>query len=145
MNFKETVKRTPDIKHCFQQELKGLGDNSGKIILSDKKKCGGSVNIDECVTKKYPQSNRWDYCFCYKEVVYFVEVHPANTHEVSVVLKKLQWLKDWLNTQAPELNKIKSKKAPYYWIQSGKFNIPKTSRQYRVVSQVGIKPITKLE
>ncbi|MFC0318680.1 MULTISPECIES: hypothetical protein [Olivibacter] len=146
MIFKKAVTATPDIRMCFQKGLKALGGNSRKISLADNSKCEGSLDIDNCTRTLYPQSNRWDYCFCYRNEIYFVEVHTANTTEVSTVIRKLQWLKDWLNHQAPELNKLKaSSRHPFYWIQSSKFNIPATSKQFRTVVQAGIKPIPALK
>lgn len=142
--FKEAVESTPDIKECYQTGLQAMGAYSSKVELSDNRECNGSLDIDNCIRKNYPTSNRWDYAFSYKSVAYFVEVHSAETNEVSTVLAKLQWLKDWLKSSAPELLKLKAKKTPYYWIQSGRFNILKNSRQYRQAAQNGILPISKL-
>ncbi len=141
--FKEAVEATPEIKNCYQPGLQALGSYSTKIELLNNRECNGSVEIDECVRPNYPTANRWDYVVSYKSAAYFIEVHSAETSEVSVVLTKLQWLKDWLNEQAPELAKLKAKQ-PYYWIQSGKFSIPKTTPQYRRAVQSGILPISKL-
>lgn len=143
--FQDAVKNTPDIANCYQVGLRGLGTYSNKVQLSDTSKCSGSVDIDACTTEKYPQLNRWDYALGYKEKVYFVEVHTANTGQVSTVLRKLQWLKDWLNTEAPELNKLKAQEqTPFVWIQTNGFSILKNSKQYREVVQAGLKPIAKL-
>ncbi|MDO8368301.1 MAG: hypothetical protein Q7T20_15985 [Saprospiraceae bacterium] len=141
--FKDAVEATPEVKECYQPGLQAFGTYSTKINLHDNRECNGSVEIDECVRVKYPNANRWDYVFAYKSTVYFVEVHSAETNEVSVVLAKLQWLKDWLNTKAPEIAKLKAQQ-PYYWIQSSRFSIPKTTRQYRLAAQNGILPISKL-
>ena len=92
----------------------------------------------------YPRGNRWDYALEYEAEVYFIEVHSAYTSEVSTVLKKLQWLKDWLQKQAPEIIKLRAKKQPYYWIQSGKFGILPHASQYRKAAQASILPIPKL-
>jgi len=143
--FKEAVE-TDGILACYQVGLKGLGTDSKKIRLADTTKCEGSVDIDGCLAKNQPQSNRWDYCFSYRSEVFFIEVHSAITSEVATVIKKLQWLKDWLNNQASEINKLKAtSRTPYYWIQSSYFNIPPTSRQYRMAVQAGIKPVSSLE
>lgn len=144
ISFKAAVIATPEISACFQQGLQALGAYSSKIDLGDNRECNGSVDIDACVRAIYPNANRWDYVFSYKETVYFVEVHSAETNEVSVVYAKLQWLKDWLNTKAPEIVKLKANQNPYYWIQSGRFSILKKSKQYRFAAQKGILPIPKL-
>lgn len=139
--FKTAVEATPDIENCYQEGLRAFGGYSAKVALSSN--CEGSVDIDACVVGKYPHDNRWDYVFGYKSKAYFVEVHSASSSEVSVVIRKLSWLKSWLNTNAPELNKIKAD-VPFYWIQSGKFDIPKTSRHHRLAVSHGIKPISRL-
>ncbi len=143
MTFEIAVKATSDIKDCFQNGLLGLGKHSNKVELSDPARCEGSVDIDSCLTKKYPTSNRWDYAFSYKGDVYFIEVHSAQTSEVKTVLSKLNWLKNWLRENASEIDKLKARK-PYYWVQSGGFAILPNSRQFRAVSQNGIKPISRL-
>ena len=122
--FQKAVQNTPDIANCYQKGLKGLGVHSSKIEISETTLCAGSVDIDTCTTAKYPQSNRWDYALCYKKEVFFVEVHGAKTDEVGTVLKKLQWLKAWLNAETPEINKLKAKsQTPFVWIQSNGFHI----------------------
>jgi len=141
--FKAAVEATRSIKNCYQPGLRGFGANSAKINLTNTSLCNGSIDIDACVREDYPNSNRWDYCFGYNNEAYFVEVHSANTGEVSTMLNKLQWLKDWLNSDAPALNSIKAK-VPFYWIQSGKYNILPNSPQSRRIAVAGIKPIAKL-
>jgi hypothetical protein len=136
---------TPDIRNCYQKGLQGLNNHSHKIILQDPNKCGGSVDIDVCTTTKYPNSNRWDYVFDYKGEAFFMEVHSANTSEVSVVLKKLQWLIDWLQQNAPEIYKLKPKnKTAFYWVQSKEYNILKNSPQERIMVQKGIRPVARI-
>jgi hypothetical protein len=109
MTFKEAVETTPEVATGFQSGLTALDSKyKAKISVLDTRLLEGSVDIDLCTTAKYPNDNRWDYAFAYDKKVYFVEVHTANTSEVSVVLKKLQWLKDWLNNKAPNINRLKA-------------------------------------
>jgi hypothetical protein len=145
MTFQQAVAATPDVETEFKTGLAALGHYSSKISVSDTTQLQGSIDIDTCTTAKYPNANRWDYAFAYKKEAFFVEVHSAKTSEVSTVIKKLQWLKDWLNQQAPEINKLKAKKvSPFYWIQSKNFAISPTSPQYKAAITNGIKPIPKL-
>ncbi len=139
--IENAIRATPDIAYAYMPGLKALGSHSKKIVLSSA--CEGSADIDGAVAKKYPAANRWDYAFGYKGKIHFVEVHSANTGEVSTVLRKLQWLKDWLNEQAPEMNKHKGDPA-FCWIQSGNFNILQNSPQYRLAQQKKILPIKNL-
>lgn len=141
--FREAVSATPEVENCYQAGLQALGKYRQKIVPANVSKCEGSVDIDACTTTIYPTQNRWDYAICYDSKVYFVEVHSAETGEVSTVLRKLQWLKDWLNRKAPEINKLKAD-APYFWIQSGRFSILKNSSQAKKIAKSGIRPIPKL-
>jgi len=145
ISFKVAVQSTKDIAQAYESGLRALGKHSAKVQISDKSLCSGSVDIDSNVKSKYPQANRWDYAFCYNSEVYFIEVHSAYTNEVKTVKRKLQWLKDWLISAAPQMNTIKAKsKGPYFWIQSNGFHIPATAPQHREASQAGILPISKL-
>ena len=144
ISFKAAVRDTPDIRHNCKAGLQGLGKYSSKVELGDTRACEGSVDIDSSTASVYPNESRWDYCFSYKGSVYFIEVHPAQTSQISTVLNKLKWLKEWLAQKAPKINELKAKGEPYYWIQSNGFHIPKTSAQYRAAIEKGIKPIGKL-
>ena len=142
--FKQAVEETEEIKNGYQNGLKALGNYSNKVELGDTKKCEGSVAIDDCTESLYPQENRWDYVFGYKGEAYFVEVHSAHTSEVSVVLKKLQWLKDWLNSKAPEIKKLQAKDKAFIWIQTNGNHILPKSSQNRLLAEKGLKPVSKL-
>lgn len=139
--FKIAVESTTDISGCYRPGLKALGVYSNKISVSDTSQLQGSVDIDSCTSKKYTTENRWDYVLAYKSEVYFVEVHGAKTDEVRTIIRKLQWLKNWLVKEAPEINKMKSKTKPYIWIQSNDFQILKSSPQYRQAILKGILPL----
>ena len=145
MTFQQAVAATPDISNGYKAGLTALGAYSNRVDVSDTTKLQGSVDIDSCTTAKYPNANRWDYALAYKSEVFFVEVHSANTSEVRTMLRKLQWLKDWLNSQAPQVNNLKAKNNPFIWIQSKNFQIPKTSPQYLAAKGKGILPLRKLQ
>ncbi len=140
--FKLAVEQTPEIKDCWKQGLQALpGDHSKKIKAKDNSKLCGSVFLDKCLDDQIlSPGNRWDYIICYDGKLYFLEIHSAHSGEVDVVRRKVNWLKDWLNSKAPELVKLKAKD-PYHWVQSGKFAIPKNAPQFRTVTQeMKLKP-----
>jgi hypothetical protein len=146
LSFRQAVEATSDIENGYLPGLTALGVYSKRIVVSDTTKIQGSVDIDDCTIALYPNDSRWDYAFAYKDEVFFVEVHSAITSEVKTVLKKLQWLKDWLVTRAPEINKLKAKsRNPFVWVQSKNFQIPKSSPQYLMAVQKGLLPLKKLE
>ncbi|MBM3404329.1 MAG: hypothetical protein FJY10_05510 [Bacteroidetes bacterium] len=146
--FQSAVKKTVEVKSCYQVGLQAMKpDERRKINLADNNKCGGSLFIDKCLIdqNKYPNDNRWDYAIDYDGEIFFIEFHSAMTGEVDTVVKKYEWLKVWLRTKAPELNKLKAKsKHPYYWIQSSGFHIPYHSSQYRRIVQMNLRPRSKL-
>ncbi len=127
--FKDAVSNTPDISEGFKVGLTALGKNSSKVVVTKTVTVEGSVDIDSTTVTLYPRDNRWDYAIGFNGKVIFVEVHSANTSEVDVVLKKLSWLKAWLNSRAPELAKLRAPE-PYFWVQSKNFQILKHSPQY---------------
>ncbi len=146
--FKRAVEATEEVHMCYKEgKLAILNKERNKVELTDSRKCGGSLFIDQCLIDQglYPQSNRWDYAIDYNGEVFFIEVHTASTSEVRTVLSKLTWLKDWLNHKAPEINALKAKsKTPFYWLQSNGYHISPNSAQERAVIQKGLKPISKL-
>lgn len=123
---------------CYQRGLQALGSNSGKVKATDTRQINGSVNLDSCVAAKYPQEPRWDYIIGYKGEAFFVEVHPAETSNVSEMINKLKWLQAWLRSSAPEIEGIKTGKSPYRWVASGKIGILKDSPQSFRLAQSGL-------
>lgn len=139
------VGNMPSIANCFQTGLKAMGAHATKIEVENTRLLCGSINIDECLKLKYPQSNRWDYAICYNKSVYFIEVHSGHTGEVNTMLKKLQWLKDWLSSDAQVLKSIAAKPKAFFWILSKGNHILKGSRQSKLLAQKGLTPISRLK
>lgn len=65
MNFIEVIRNVPEISDCLKNGLQALGNNSIKIEVSSTRDLGGSVDIDTCLKKRYPNAPRWDYVFSY--------------------------------------------------------------------------------
>lgn len=141
--FSDAVSNTPDISGGYKVGLTALGKNSSKIVVPKTVKLEGSVDIDSTTVALYPRDNRWDYAIGFNGRSIFVEVHSANTSEVDVVLKKLKWLKEWLNSKAPELVKLRAPE-PYFWVQSKNFQILKHTPQFRRAVQMGILPVARV-
>ncbi len=137
MSFVDAIHNTPDIANCFEPGLQALGANSRKISVSSTRELKGSVNIDACVKNSYPNDARWDYVFGYKNRIYFIEVHPANTGEVKTIIKKLEWLKKWRKRSSPKLEALKDSSV-YYWIASRNVAILKGSKYSRELAKKGI-------
>ncbi|HMR81540.1 MAG TPA: hypothetical protein PKE30_00305 [Niabella sp.] len=145
-NFKDAVLATDDIQSCYRQGLQGLNENKTKIEVGNTRELDGSVAIDDCTKTTYPDDNRWDYVFSYKGEAFFMEVHAAHTSEVAVVLRKFQWLIEWLRNKAPKINTLKAKDQPaFYWVQSGGYNILRNSPQERAIVQKGLRPVARIK
>lgn len=137
--FKEAVEDASDAL-TFYKGLNAVKRNDrSKIKPQDGGHVLGSVNIDKDIQPLYPQEPRWDYAvgYCSDGVgkVYFIEARPANTREVSCVIKKAEALKQWAQNRAPALWKLpRGVPGRLHWIASGKVNIPRNTPQYRLLS-----------
>ena len=141
-SFKDAVALTSDVSTGYKEGLSALGVYSKKIVIPKDASLEGSLDIDSETIKLYPSENRWDYAIGCDGKVFYIEVHSANTSEVSTVIKKLKWLKSWLSSNAPELVKLTDYSiSPFYWIQSNGFCIPKHFPQYKVAASNKILPI----
>lgn len=143
--FKEAIETIPEVKSGFRNGLQALGANAQVVKASDTRKLDGSVDIDACTKALYPRASRWDYAIGYDAKAYFLEVHPANTSNVDEMLKKAEWLTNWLKEKAPALKRMAANNS-FYWVPSGKYNILPNSPQSRKLAQkhVLITPIFRL-
>lgn len=136
--FRLAVESTSQISDGYLTGLRALGNNSTKITVDNSRLLNGSVDIDSCVKDIYPEDNRWDYAIGYDNAAYFIEIHPAETSAVSTMIAKVAWLKQWLKTEAPLLDKIKSSQNTFQWVPSGRNAIAKNSREAFRLSKSGI-------
>lgn len=120
-----------DLKPGLQAIKKAQG--GGQIVPDDAQCLLGSAAIDDDCLASDPQANRWDYVIGYgrgsKAIAYFVEVHSAETTEVSKVEKKLRWLQDFL--LRPPQEKLAALEREYHWVASGRINIPQHTPQFK--------------
>lgn len=138
-DFETAVRSTPEVKDGYCKGLQAIKNaDRGKITASDTSLIEGSLDIDSQVKSLYPHAPRWDYVLSYSGRLYFFEVHPAETSEIDKVISKVKWLRGWLNTKAPELEKLPKSEQPYTWVQSGRYSIIRTSKEQFKLSQAGI-------
>ncbi len=50
ISFKKAVEATPEISHCYQHGLRAFRSDSEKVQPGDTRRCGGSVDLDVCVS-----------------------------------------------------------------------------------------------
>ncbi|HBT78183.1 MAG TPA: hypothetical protein DEB39_14960 [Planctomycetaceae bacterium] len=145
ITFRDAVKKCPAIGGGLCDGLQALSQQyRGKVRQSKNVRVTGSIDIDSTLKRQCPTDNRWDYGFGLAsnaakapndDRVSWVEIHPATAGDVKEVIRKLQWLKNWLQKNAPELNSLASK---YVWIPSKGNSIPPSSPQHRELASKGI-------
>ncbi len=131
--FIDAIKNCDEIRDALKVGLTALKANSKAVKPTNTKLVDGSVDIDEAVKALRPSESRWDYVVGYADEAFFIEVHPANTSNVEEMVKKVKWLKNWLNSSAPDLKRL-HKNDVYYWVPSGRVNILKGSVQDRKIA-----------
>lgn len=140
--FRMAVESTPDVANSYCPGLQAL-ENVDKtaVKLNDKRRVDGSLNIDKETKHLYPNEPRWDYAVGYDDKVFFVEVHPANTSNISEMAKKKEWLKKWLQSKAPLLDAFPSGNQKYLWAatESG-VHISNQASHMRKLAQLGFNP-----
>lgn len=155
MTFKEAVEAAPSpVNSAYCQGKQALENKHRRLVTcADSRRLTGSIFLDSALAQEsgYANKPRWDYGLGYKpkngrERAIWVEVHSATTKQVSAVLNKLQWLRDWLNSEAEQLKKmtfLAKDDIRFVWIASSSVKILKHSPQARRLSQSGISSVRK--
>ena len=153
MSFKSAVQEAepPPVKGAYRTGIQALENkHRGLVTCEDPRRLTGSIDLDSALAGHPGHANatRWDYGLGYRpaagrrEQAVWIEVHSATTKEVSAVLKKLQWLRDWLEAGAGRLKQMTDRADPdirFVWIASNGVNIPRNSPQARKLKQSDIQ------
>lgn len=143
--FQLAVEKNEYVRNGFCSGLQAIKESDrGKVEVADTKKLQGSLDIDSQVKALYPEEPRWDYAVSYNDRICFFEVHSAETSEVAKVIRKLDWLKQWLKSHAPEIDRLPKAEHPYVWVQSGRYAISPLSSEKRKLAVSGIFTTNKL-
>lgn len=143
--FQLAVENTEDVKDGFREGKQAIKNaDSDKVEAANERKIQGSLDIDSQVKALYPDAARWDYALSYDDIVYFFEVHPAETSEVDKMISKVRWLREWLRTKATEIDKLPKAEHPYVWLPSGRYNILPTGKYGQKLALAGIVVSKKL-
>jgi hypothetical protein len=145
MNFQDAVGTIEALKNAWCAGLQALrAEDKTHIEAEDPRKLTGSVDVDTAYQKLMPQSNRWDFGIAFqhsnreKEVVYWVELHTASDSQVKVVIKKAQWLLDWLKGQGSPLAGFEKE---IIWVSSGATTFTRSSPQRKLMAQAGLQHV----
>ena len=140
MKFKAAIIGTPELAPHLQAQLDAVSKaQQNSIIVKNRKKITGSVNIDVALQSSNPHDNRWDYAIGYRinsqeDKAFFVEFHKAIVDEVNLVIKKKQWLVNWM--RGKQIDNLLQK--VFVWVSSGGNNIPENSQHRRIININGI-------
>lgn len=140
--------------HKGKQALKKA--HRAQVECRDETRWTGSIELDEALKSdpEHANASRWDYGLGYQspnglESALWVEVHSAETGEVSTVLRKLRWLKDYLPANCPELWSLTAQTPEnlrFVWVASGRYAIPSNAPQLRALRTAGLDPpVRRLE
>jgi hypothetical protein len=144
MGFKEAVEATPNLNGKWKAGLGALRAEDRPHVKPEDtstSRLRGSVYIDAALLAQDPNGNRWDYAIGYQhanrsdEFIYWVETHTGSDSQISVMLKKLEWLKTWLKGGGRELAKLDKS---YVWAPSGATSFTKGSTQVKILATKGL-------
>jgi hypothetical protein len=142
MRFKQAVENTGGLEETYRLGLQALQRRDrSHISCRDSRMVTGSVDLDSALATTLPNDPRWDYgvgvtAQTKSESVVWIEVHPASSHHVDEVLHKLDWLKNWLRTRAPQLDVMPRE---FAWVASGQVALQANSPQRRKLAAEGIR------
>ncbi len=142
MSFRDAIEDTPGIENAWRRGLQALRRaDSTHVRAETAHLLTGSVDIDTALKTHHPIAPRWDYAVGHQprnlrtEMIYWIEVHPANDRGVAEVLKKLLWLKNWLTT-ARALGKMRRE---FIWVSSGRTSFTPLSPQQKRFAALGLQ------
>lgn len=145
MNFQQAVGKIPALKNSWCPGLQALrAEDKPHIEAEDPRRLTGSVDVDTAYQKLMPQSNRWDFGIAFrhsdrdKEVVYWVELHTASDSQVKVVIKKAQWLLEWLKGDGKPLAGFEKE---IVWVSSGATTFTRSSPQKKLMAMAGLQHV----
>lgn len=153
MSFEEAVRAAPvPVSGAYCPGKQALENRHRKLVsCEDSRRLTGSINLDLALEREpdHAEAPRWDYGLGYRPVggreqAVWVEVHSATTKEVSRVLKKLRWLRDWLNAEDGQLKRMTDRTNSdlrFVWIASAGVHISRNSPQSRQLSQSAIRRV----
>jgi hypothetical protein len=144
MAFRKAVISTEELSDAYRLGLHALaGADRNRLECAQPRRLTGSVNLEASLRDRHPNEPIWDYGIGLRtgnrnECAIWIEVHPASSGHVEALVKKVKWLKGWLQTSAPALNGMTRGTAGFVWIASGRVLFQRSSRQARELAAAGV-------
>lgn len=142
MSFANAANEIAELVNHFHPGLQALQRRERSYVSTEPgcdRKLTGSIDLDSALRTLEPSASRWDYGVGIKagaeDEILWIEIHPASTSEISVVLQKLEWLQSWLRQKGKPLNAFTRR---FIWISSGKTKLSPTAAQKKRMAQKGL-------
>jgi hypothetical protein len=143
VTFRQAVESTPNLEGEWKAGLGALrAEDKPHIQPEDTRRLAGSVDVDTPLTPSQPNANRWDFGIGYQHVnrteefIYWVETHTGSDGQISVVLRKLDWLKTWLRADGKSLAVFERE---FVWVPSGATSFTKGATQVKILASKGLR------
>jgi hypothetical protein len=112
MSFQRAVLATPDLgRKAYLPGKQALKSNhAAKVQCTNAHDFTGSIDLERSLRGRggYHHANLWDYGIGYRygrhQLAIWIEIHPANSGQVDLMIRKLRWLKQWLREHARDLD-----------------------------------------
>jgi hypothetical protein len=136
--FKAAVQATPMIASAFCPGVQAL-KREHRQGLRNAQIATGSIDLDATLEPHFHNDHRWDYGIglaqdARTEKVLWLEVHHAASGETERVINKLKALKAWLQSSAPELDRMPKK---FVWQLSNVERNPNDRRSRNKLAEAG--------
>lgn len=138
LTFRAAVLAVPVIAGAFREGVQAL-TREHRQGLKNAQIATGSIDLDAALQAAYPNDHRWDYGIglpqdARTEKVLWLEVHHAASGETERVINKLKALKAWLQSSAPELDRMPKK---FVWQLSNVERNPNDRRSRNKLAEAG--------
>lgn len=142
-DFRSAVEDVAALREHYRAGLQALPPAAAdKIEAKDPRSLTGSVDLDNALKRLHPEEPRWDYALGVRvsgtrDRAIFLEVHPATSAEVKSVIRKKEWIDQWLQSK-PGGQSILKLDRTYIWVASGRNLLTKTSQDLKRLATMGI-------
>ena len=138
MTFAQALESCPRLKPHAREGLRALGNNRSRVTTTHTRLIRGSIDV-EAAQRAISGQYTWDYGIGFAaesgELAIWVEVHPANSLHVGIILDKLQSLLEFLTEHAPGMRRLPPR---YVWLATKGVGIAPDSRERRRLNARGV-------
>ena len=146
MTFRRAVEETANLgARAYRPGIQALENvDRARIACAKPRNLSGSVNVDSTLAPIFRNDNRWDYAVGYRrprEIVYWIEVHPASQGDIITISAKLAWLQGWLANVGHRFRQIDAR---FVWISSGRTTFTPGSPALKRLALQGVQVVGRM-